>query len=86
LYNAHLEVVHASVGEVATTSAAVPSNSTNSSKGRVDEAPIVEYTSFGGPAAQNAVKSRAEEMSAQRRVKKYNLTFHPSFGDLTDLF
>jgi peroxin-1 len=68
LYNAHLEVVHASVGEV--SASAVPSGSggsNNKSRSRIDDAPL-EYTSFGGPA-QNAVKSRAEQMAMQRRVK-----------------
>ncbi|KAI0301591.1 P-loop containing nucleoside triphosphate hydrolase protein [Multifurca ochricompacta] len=61
LYNAHLEVVHASVGEVsASASVAMPS-----SKDRVDDTPV-EYTSFGGPV-QNTVKSRAEQIAIQRR-------------------
>ncbi|KAI0249217.1 P-loop containing nucleoside triphosphate hydrolase protein [Lactifluus subvellereus] len=66
LYNAHLEVVHASVDEGSATSAAA-SNST-SKKDRIDDAPI-EYTSFGGPA-QKTVKSRAEQMAAQRRLRQ----------------
>lgn len=67
LYNAHLEVVHASVGE---TLASAPSSSggDGSSSNNNDDIPI-EYTSFGGPA-QNAVKSRAEQMAMQRRVRK----------------
>ncbi len=65
LYNAHLDVVHASVGEVTTSASARESND---SKDRVDDPPI-EYTLFGGPA-QKTVKSRAEEMAAQRRVRR----------------
>ncbi|KAI9462642.1 AAA-domain-containing protein [Russula earlei] len=67
LYNAHLEVVHASVGEVSASAA-----SSNSSGGRGkdhdDDMPI-EYMSFGGPP-QNTVKSRAEQMAAQRRLRR----------------
>ncbi|KAF8273433.1 AAA-domain-containing protein [Lactarius quietus] len=59
LYNAHLEVVHASVGEI---TASAP---TTDSKDPIDDAPI-EYTLFGGPA-QKKVASRAEQMAAQRR-------------------
>jgi len=65
LYNAHLEVVHASVGEV-TTSA--PTTESSNSKDRIDDAPI-EYTLFGGPA-QKTVMSRAEQMAAERRVRR----------------
>ncbi|KAH9996691.1 P-loop containing nucleoside triphosphate hydrolase protein [Russula compacta] len=66
LYNAHLEVVHASVGEV---SASAASSSNGNNKGRVDDTPI-EYTSFGGPHAQSTVKSRAEQMATQRRFRR----------------
>jgi peroxin-1 len=70
LYNAHLEVVHASVGEALASSASssVGDGSSSNNKDRVDDIPI-EYTSFGGPA-HNAVKSRAEQMAMQRRVGK----------------
>ncbi|KAH9006583.1 AAA-domain-containing protein [Lactarius hatsudake] len=62
LYNAHLEVVHASVGEV---TASAPTTESGNSKDRMDDAPI-EYTLFGGPA-QKTVMSRAEQMAAERR-------------------
>jgi len=71
LYNAHLEVVHASVGEIsasATLRSGGDSSSSNS-KDHDDDVPI-EYTSFGGPA-QNTVKSRAEQIAMQRRVRRY---------------
>ncbi|KAI9465701.1 AAA-domain-containing protein [Lactarius psammicola] len=64
LYNAHLEVVHASVGEV---TASAPTESSNS-KDRIDDPPI-EYTLFGGPA-QKTVMSRAEQMAAERRLRQ----------------
>ncbi|KAH8996318.1 AAA-domain-containing protein [Lactarius akahatsu] len=60
LYNAHLEVVHASVGEV---TASAPTTESGNSK---DDGPI-EYTVFGGPA-QKTVMSRAEQMAAERRI------------------
>jgi peroxin-1 len=63
LYNAHLEVVHESVGVEVTASA---SNNSTRSKNHVEDMPI-EYTSFGG-SSQNTVKSLAEQMAAQRRV------------------
>ena len=66
LYNAHLEVVHASLGEV---TASAPNTESNNSKDRIDDAPI-EYTLFGGPA-QKTIASRAEQMAAQRRVRSY---------------
>ena len=75
LYNAHLEVVHASVGEGPATSAASSNNTSKTD--RVDDTPI-EYTSFGGPA-QKMVKSRAEQMAAQRRVNKQFALFFSSF-------
>ncbi|KAH9048455.1 AAA-domain-containing protein [Lactarius hengduanensis] len=62
LYNAHLEVVHASVGEV------TPSAPTTESGDSKDDAPI-EYTLFGGPA-QKTVMSRAEQMAAERRLRQ----------------
>ena len=65
LYNAHLEVVHASVGEVLTSA---PSSNGGDSSSNNDDIPI-EYTSFGG-SAQNTVKSRAEQMAMQCRVRK----------------
>jgi peroxin-1 len=71
LYNAHLEVVHATLGEVL-TSAPSSNGGDDSSSNNNDDIPI-EYTSFGG-SAQNAVKSRAEQMAMQRRVRKY-ITF-----------
>ena len=64
LYNAHLEVVHASIGEVTDPA---PTTESSDSKDRTDEAPI-EYTLFGGPV-QKAVASRAEQMAAERRVR-----------------
>ena len=64
LYNAHLEVVHASIGEVTDPA---PMTESSDSKDRTDEAPI-EYTLFGGPV-QKAVASRAEQMAAERRVR-----------------
>lgn len=70
LYNAHLEVVHASVGEISASAALTSGRDGNSSssEGRDDDIPI-EYMSFGGPA-QNKVKSRAEQMAMQRRVRR----------------
>jgi len=70
LYNAHLEVVHASVGEALASSASssVGDGSSSNNKDRVDDIPI-EYTSFGGPA-HNTVKSRAEQMAMQRRLQQ----------------
>lgn len=65
LYNAHLEVVHASVGEI---TASAPATESGNSKDLIDDAPI-EYTLFGGPA-QKTVASRAEQMTAQRRVRR----------------
>lgn len=65
LYNAHLEVVHASVGEI--TASASTTESSNG-KDHIDDAPI-EYTLFGGPA-QRTVASRAEQMAAQRRLRQ----------------
>ncbi|KAI9441226.1 AAA-domain-containing protein [Lactarius indigo] len=65
LYNAHLEVVHASVSET-TTSA--PTAESSNSKDPIDDAPI-EYTLFGGPT-QKAVMSRAEQMAAERRLRQ----------------
>ena len=62
LYNAHLEVVHASLGEISISAPAT------NSKDRIDDAPI-EYTVFGGPT-QKTVASRAEQMAAQRRVRR----------------
>ena len=61
LYNAHLEVVHASVDVSA------PTMVSSNSKDRIDEVPI-EYTLFGGPA-QTTVASRAQKMATQRRVR-----------------
>lgn len=41
-----------------------------SSKDHLIDDTSIEYTSFGGPAQNNdAVKSRAEQMSAHRRVR-----------------
>jgi hypothetical protein len=39
-----------------------------SSKDGADDAPTIEYTSFGGPA-RITTKSRAEQMAAERRVR-----------------
>ena len=78
LYNAHLEVVHASVGEGPATSAASSNNISKTD--RVDDTPI-EYTFFGGPA-QKTVKSRAEQMAAQRRVNKQFALFFSSFSEV----
>lgn len=77
MYNAHLEVVHASVGDVL-TSAPSGSGGDGSGSNNNDDIPI-EYTSFGGPA-QNTVKSRAEQMAMQRRVRKIN-SFFPKESD-----
>jgi hypothetical protein len=82
LYNAHLEVVHESIGggggqiSVSTLAASGSSDSGSSKDHRVDDTPI-EYTSFGGPAQNNnTVKSRAEQMTAHRRVRiNLNLFF-----------
>lgn len=60
VYNAHLEVIHASI-------AAAPPMDSPSSRG--DDTPI-EYTTFGGPE-ETAVKSKAEEMALQTRVRIY---------------
>jgi peroxin-1 len=62
LYNAHLEVVHATVGEVSTSA-----SSSSGTEDRGDDTPI-EYLSFGGPP-QNTVMPRAEQLAAQRRVR-----------------
>jgi peroxin-1 len=67
LYNAHLEVVHESIIGPVTASAAKLKFSSEDGVDDDDNTPI-EHTSFGGPA-QNTVKSRAEQMAAQRRVK-----------------
>jgi peroxin-1 len=71
LYNAHLEVVHASVGELSTS--APSSNGGDETSSNNNDDIQIEYTSFGG-SAQNAVKSRAEQMAMQHRVRKY-ITF-----------
>jgi hypothetical protein len=67
LYNAHLEVVHESIGQVSA------SGSERSKDNGVDDTPTttVEHTSFGGPAQNNnsTAKSRAEQMAVQRRVR-----------------
>jgi hypothetical protein len=69
--------VHESIGDgpiSVSTSAATSSSSSSSGKDhRVDDTAI-EYTSFGGPAPaqqnnNNTVKSRAEQMTAHRRVR-----------------
>ena len=77
LYNAHLEVVHVSVGEISTSAP------TADSKDRVDDAPI-EYTLFGGPA-QKTVASRAEQMAAERRVRGAAEHKHTYFLTQTDI-
>jgi SpoVK/Ycf46/Vps4 family AAA+-type ATPase len=73
LYNAHLEVVHESIGsgQISISTSATSSDSSSSSKDhRVDDTPPIEHTSFGGPAQNNdTVKSRAEQMAAHRRVR-----------------
>ncbi|KAN0116131.1 AAA family ATPase [Russula decolorans] len=76
LYNAHLEVVHETIGGAghisASTSATGSSSSTSSSSKdhRVDDTPI-EHTSFGGSAQNNnTVKSRAEQMATHRRLRQ----------------
>lgn len=56
IYNAHLEVVHSSIAIEPT----LQSNMTS-------EEQLVEYTAFGGSAA-NSVISRAEDLAIQRRV------------------
>ncbi|KAI0262607.1 AAA-domain-containing protein [Gloeopeniophorella convolvens] len=64
LYNAHLEVVHASIGDVST--AATPNK--DLPERAAEDAPL-EYTAFGGPA-QKTVASRAEQMALQRRLRQ----------------
>lgn len=63
LYNAHLDVIHASIAETA------PSESADSNKN--DEVPV-KYTMFGA-AKDRAVTSKAEETALQRRVGLYLL-------------
>ena len=75
MYNAHLEVVHASVGDVLTSA---PSGSSGDGSGSNNDDEIsIEYTSFGGPE-QNTVKSRAEQMAMQRRVRNFYLFIYSS--------
>ena len=59
LYNAHLEVIHASLAD----SSHRPDGQMTL---RQDETPI-KYTFFGGPK-MNRIVSKAEEMAFQRRV------------------
>jgi len=57
LYNAHLEVVHASIAGIQTA---------DQSASRAEET-LVEYTTLGDPA-EKSVTSKAEEIALQRRV------------------
>jgi hypothetical protein len=73
--------VHESIGgggQISVSNSATSSSSSSSSNKdhRVDDTPI-EYTSFGGSAQNNnTVKSRAEQMTAHRRVRiNLNLFF-----------
>ncbi|KAI0060488.1 AAA-domain-containing protein [Artomyces pyxidatus] len=59
LYNAHLEVVHASMSNV---SSLFPSESDGNDT-------MIEYTTFGGPS-KIKIKSRAEEMAMQLRLRQ----------------
>jgi hypothetical protein len=70
--------VHESIGgggqiSVSTSATSGSSSSSSSKDHRVDDTSI-EHTSFGGPAQNNnnTVKSRAEQMTAHRRVRKNN--------------
>ncbi|KAI0053237.1 AAA-domain-containing protein [Auriscalpium vulgare] len=58
LYNAHLEVVHASMSTL---------HASSLSDDSVDKP--IEYTAFGGPSTKT-VKSRAEQMAMQRRLRQ----------------
>ena len=70
LYNAHLEVVHESVGEISASAAPGSGrDGSSSNSGDHDDDIPIEYMSFGGPA-QNKVKSCAEQMAMQRRVRR----------------
>ncbi|KAA1470710.1 AAA-domain-containing protein [Dentipellis sp. KUC8613] len=63
LYNAHLDVVHASIKDVAINK--------SSSLNDLDDEPV-DYISFGGPPEeQKIVKSRAEEVAFQRRLRDF---------------
>ncbi|KAJ6603141.1 P-loop containing nucleoside triphosphate hydrolase protein [Mycena sp. CBHHK59/15] len=62
LYNAHLQVVHASI-------ATIPLDDRSA---RVDDEPI-QYTVIGGPAAKTA-GSKADEMALQRRLRQIKST------------
>jgi hypothetical protein len=77
--------VHESIGgggqiSVSTSATSSSSSSSSNKDHRVDDTPI-EYTSFGGPAQNNnTVKSRAEQMTAHRRVRiNLNLPFFSLF-------
>jgi peroxin-1 len=59
VYGAHLEVVHADMR--------VHASLAEPSEGRDEQR--VEFVAFGGPAGEPAVRSRAEEMALQRRVR-----------------
>ncbi|KAH9485161.1 Peroxisome biosynthesis protein PAS1 [Psilocybe cubensis] len=62
LYNAHLDVIHASI-------ASVPVETLNA--GRTEETPI-QYVTLGG-SAEKPVLSKAEEMAMQRRASTIEL-------------
>ncbi|TFY68057.1 hypothetical protein EVG20_g3702 [Dentipellis fragilis] len=63
LYNAHLDVVHASIKDIAIDK--------SSSLNDLDDKPV-EYITFGGPPEeQKVVKSRAEEVAFQRRLRDF---------------
>lgn len=59
VYNAHLEVIHASIASVSESPV---------SQSTTDEEPI-DFVSFGGPPL-NKVASKAEQMALQKRVTK----------------
>ncbi|CAA7259159.1 unnamed protein product [Cyclocybe aegerita] len=63
LYNAHLDVIHASMAEG-------PSDASKSEQ--LDEQPV-EYVRIGGPA-QQSVLSKAEEIALQRRLRQILLS------------
>jgi peroxin-1 len=62
LYNAHLEVIHASI--------AADSSPRKEGMSRRDEPPV-RYATFGGPP-DRGVASKAEEAALQRRVRFFS--------------
>lgn len=84
LYNAHLEVVHESIGQISLSTSTTGGSSGSIKDHRVDDTPI-EYTSFGGPAQNNnAVKSQAEQMTAHRRLRRIVASSQRRGGSRTD--